>query len=209
LAYLLISTLFILAETATASPVQWTTASGGNGHFYELVVAPGGISWDAAATASTANGGNLATISTPAENAFVFSLASANLSAWIVDQGGNGLGPWLGGFQPAGSSEPSGGWQWVNGEGTFTYTNWATGDPSNGIGSPHGREESRLQFFGSGTLLGSTWNDAQGVPYADVKGYIVESTVFNVPAPSTLLLFCSGLVGLVAKNQRGKANPVQ
>jgi hypothetical protein len=52
--------------------VQWT-----NGHSYLAVLAPG-VSWDAAEAQCEAHGGYLVTITSAEENAFVFSLVSAD-----------------------------------------------------------------------------------------------------------------------------------
>src|SRR4051812_31688872 len=87
-----------------------------NGHSYEAVLTPNGITWAAANTAAQAasfNGqaGNLATLTSGGENTFAFNLIN-NVAFWQV-VGSDSRGPWLGGLQPAGSSEPAGGWSWV------------------------------------------------------------------------------------------------
>lgn len=106
---------------AQAQIVSWPIANGGNGHFYEAVVAPGGISWSNASSVATNRDGYLATITSSSENAFVFSLVSTGASCWYQEPlSGNWFGPWLGGSQPTGSSEPLGGWTWVTGE-PFSY----------------------------------------------------------------------------------------
>jgi hypothetical protein len=99
------------------------------GHYYEVIsVRPQQITWEEAQAAATARGGYLATISSAVENSFVFNLV--NNSIYWRNGGTNSFGPWIGGYQPAGSSEPDGGWTWVNGEGSFApgssaYANWA------------------------------------------------------------------------------------
>lgn len=97
---------------------EWTIASGGNGHFYEAVEVSGGITWtDAAAAANTASG-YLATILSSAENEFAFNLVDAP-QYWNPSVANRTFGPWLGGFQPAGSAEPDGGWEWLHSDGGF------------------------------------------------------------------------------------------
>src|SRR4030042_2151515 len=94
-----------------------------NGHCYEAVLAPG-VSWDQAQAQCVARGGHLVTITSAEENAFVFSLVSGNASFWFLDAFGNGLGPWLGGYQISGSVGPAGGWGGVTGEAFYASTNW-------------------------------------------------------------------------------------
>lgn len=137
-----------------AGTVQWTTASGGNGHYYEVISAPGGITWGAASGAATADGGYLATITSAAENNFVFGLAD-NISDYVdVNGGDRALGPWLGAYRTG--SSPSD-FAWVTGE-PFAYTDWAAGEPSN-----TGGDENNIQYIGkcpsgSGSCaLAATW----------------------------------------------------
>ena len=54
--------------------VQWSSDVGGNDHFYEVVSVPSGISWYQANTSATSSGGYLATITSAAENSFVYSI---------------------------------------------------------------------------------------------------------------------------------------
>src|SRR6187551_3034226 len=83
---------------------QWTVTAGGNGHYYEAVLAPAGINWNDAKAAAEVRGGYLATITSAQENTFVHNLITAN-EYWI-NAGVDSRGPWLGGYQPAGSLEP-------------------------------------------------------------------------------------------------------
>jgi hypothetical protein len=203
---------------ANAAPVQWAVSAGGNGHWYEaisaerpvsvngsqvvdgsLVVAyTGGVTWTAARDAATAKGGWIADIQSAAENDFVFSLVTSAL--WYPELGyGVGIGPWLGGFQPAGSPEPAGNWQWISG-GLFTdanglptqYTNWYPFQPRNHYQiettSP---TEDALHFYDHSPY----WQDYPS--WTVTNGYIVEyaSSPSDVPEPSTLLVWI-GLCGL-------------
>ncbi len=86
--------------------------------------------WDAAKRAAERLGGHLATIASQSENSQAYQLVAADDSLWYIDPYNNGIGPWIGGYQPAGSPEPGGGWRWVTGE-AFNYTNWAPGEPNN------------------------------------------------------------------------------
>jgi hypothetical protein len=189
-------------SAAEAAPIQWSSGPGSNGHWYEMVLAPQGITWDAAQLDALDRGGYLATILSAEENAFVFALATEEY--WAVESGSGALlGPWLGGFQPDGSSEPGGGWTWVNGDGAFVYTNWAGGEPTNGVGSPHGLPESRLHFFAGG-VRGATWNDYPATLSAPIA-YVVEYDRLDaapVPEPATLALMLTGLGAAAASRQR-------
>ena len=55
---------------------------------------------------------------------------SAEENNFLVESFG-GFRHWLGGYQPEGSTEPAGGWTWVNGDIAFGYTNWANNRPNN------------------------------------------------------------------------------
>src|ERR1035437_4592805 len=98
--------LFLLCSCSCivlGGPIQWTVASGGNGHYYDVLSAPAGITWDDASSGATALGGYLATITSDEENSFVFSLV--NSPVYYIQghtPGGllRALGPWLGGYRP-------------------------------------------------------------------------------------------------------------
>ena len=108
--------------------------------------------------------GHLATITSSPESAFLFGQFGNSVRA-----------KWLGGFQPAGSQEPDGGWQWVTGE-PFSYTNWGGGEPNNSGGM-----ENFLLAYTDGF-----WNDLDGINPPDgwATGYVVEF----VPEPSSWAL---------------------
>jgi hypothetical protein len=217
---------FLGVVSANAAAVQWPASAGGNDHWYEAIYADqpvspngyrvvvgitvadysGGITWTAARDAATAKGGWLTDITSEAENTFVYNLIARNQhprfwfpeTPWPNCQ----LGPWIGGFQPAGSPEPGGNWQWVTGS-QFTdangspieYTNWYPGLPTDvyqvvGGGIP----EDALHFYertNEGVPAGK-WNDFPS--WVPTNGYIVES----VPEPSAFVLLGMGAIGLIA-----------
>jgi hypothetical protein len=181
---ILVFMLFLIASFGSfcrAAPIQWS----GNGHFYEAIEVSEGITWTDAKTAAELAGGYLTTITSPEENEFVFNLIDDE-RFWID----NATGPWLGGYQPPGSPEPDGNWQWVTGE-PFNYTHWRLYEPSN-----TGGNENCLHFseqFGTYGIRSSFWNDLAGDLYY-LKGYVIE-----VPEPATILLLTLGLVGLRRK----------
>ncbi|MCX7771093.1 MAG: CSLREA domain-containing protein, partial [Proteobacteria bacterium] len=135
----------------------------GTGHWYEPVYVPGGITWDAAKVAAEAEGGYLATITSAEENNFVFGLV--NDPAYFIEI----YGPYIGGFQPAGSEEPAGGWTWVTGE-PWVYTNWNEGEPNNYLGI-----ENALHL-----LSNVRWNDLR--TDESMKGYIIEYNCLPTPS---------------------------
>ncbi len=77
------------------------------------------------------------------------------------------MGPWLGGYQPKGSTEPAGGWRWLSGE-TWDYSNWAVNlndgvidrDPRNNTQPNNsGYSNQRVMGFGEMNQPVPTWGD--------------------------------------------------
>ena len=172
---------------------QSPAALGGSGHYYEAVVVPGGASWNTASVGATNRGGYLATITSQAETGLIYDLIKNNPAIWH-DRSGDAYGPWLGGIQPAGSSEPAGGWIWVTGE-PFVYSRWADGEPNNRFGT-----EDRIHFFGRAARTGDLWNDNAAAD-AETFGYVVEYDRNLEPAP--ILEFTFNEAGAAA-NSSGK-----
>ena len=157
----LLATLLIASPgLASANPVSWS----GNGHFYDVVSVPGTISWEDADAAAIAAGGYLATITSQAENDFVFLLV--NNAAYLLGSSG----PWVGGYQSPATGQPAANWHWVTGE-AWNYTNWQSGQPNDS----GGKAEDKLQFGFAPSV--STWNDIMSIdptPAYRPIAYIVE-----------------------------------
>jgi hypothetical protein len=189
---------FCITEMAVAQPFVFRPE---NGHWYRAVVTPQGMTWDEARAAANAQNGYLACIADAAENSFVYNLVNAPEFWRLVQNPLRMFGPWIGGFQVAGSPEPRGGWSWVDGS-PFVYTRWETNEPNN-FG---GMQEDRIHFFALGTQRDLTWND---IPNASPqKGYVVEvdcawvleqpQSRFVCPGSPVTLQFNAGAVGTVS-----------
>jgi parallel beta-helix repeat protein len=153
-------------------------SDGGNGHVYEYVEIPG--TWASARTAAatrTFRGmtGHLVTITSAFENALVGSFRGANqdLRGWI------GLT----------DEVTEGTFQWITGE-PLVYTNWNSGEPSNGTPPGTGNEDY-VEIFAA-TVWNDNDNDALNAAGQRInQGYVVEYDV-NPFAPSVTVNF-SGL----------------
>ncbi len=128
-----------------------------NGHYYYAYITD--INWtDAKKEAEDMtykpdpNGptycGHLVTITTQEEQGFLYDNFSGSGSLLI------------GAYQEEGTSEPSGGWQWVTGEG-WANENWGGGEPNDS-----GDDEDFAEFRNDGT-----WNDVNN---DERDGFIVE-----------------------------------
>ena len=188
------SVILVLAAAAASAEGAlnlWPVAEGGNGHFYEPVALTSVVTWQQANLAATEAGGYLVTITSEAENDFVFSLID-DPAYW--NPSFNLRGPWTGGFQQIRSPEPDGGWSWVTGE-PFVYSNWDDEQPNDfGPGN-----ENRIHF-GNRPERTPTWND---VPesYQEVTSYVIE----YIPEPCTGLLLLLG-AGAVLRRRAPHSN---
>jgi hypothetical protein len=144
-----------------ATLVQWAGGLEANGHWYELLEYSSHVTWESAQSIAESRGGHLATLTGPEENFFVFSLVPPRLHL---------PGPWIGGFQPAGSPEPAGGWRWVTGE-PFQWTNWNGLAPNNDFCGV--LPEDKLHFFNQ---FGE-WNDLSEAPdgcIPPMRSFVIE-----------------------------------
>ncbi len=86
-----------------------------DGHWYEPVPAPDGITWGNAESAAVAAGGYLACPTDASENSFVFSLID-NSAYWTpLSVNSDFLGPWLGASASNDLNGSDATWVWVNG----------------------------------------------------------------------------------------------
>ena len=145
----------ICAWTSSSLPsiATWEQSVGGNGHTYEVRCADGVITWDEADLLARQAGGHLATITSAAENDWLFNTLASSQSLYTHGW----WGPWLGGRQSTSQpdySEPAGGWIWTTTE-PMSYTNWLPGQPDNG----HGGAENAIHFVGINGSIEGKWND--------------------------------------------------
>ena len=131
-----LSALCVVDARAGDGPALWRVEDGGNGHHYELVCPPGGITWTNARIAAEGREfegmqGHLVTVNSPAEQDFL----ATTFPLW---------GAWIG----LSDSRSEGSFEWVTGE-PVTYTNWGTGEPNNA-----GDED-----YVSYTAAENSWND--------------------------------------------------
>lgn len=198
---LLLSAVVGAPAAAGAQPSQWTSASGGNGHWYQVFnslnnwlgsnTSAGQLSWNG-------EQGYLVSITSAAENDFVQSLISEECLPDAFQH--PCFGYWIGAYQdPAASdySEPLGGWRWTSGE-NFDYANWASGEPNNTL---TGRNDNWAVMYNENSIWGPSagkWND----DYL-TGGFIVEfGSPTPVPEPGSGLLLSIGAACLAAMAKR-------
>ena len=155
----------LFVSTACAQPEPWLHPDGAI-HYYHAICCPGGIDWYTARDSALGHGGYLATLTSQAENDFVFGLVDTNLYWYQRPGSGRWAGPWLGGYQPYGSQEPDSGWTWIDFE-PFSYRNWSPGEPDNA------GDEDVLNFGESVSGRVGTWNDLSSSD-ASIRGFVRE-----------------------------------
>jgi len=136
-----------LSSQASGAPIQWPVSEGGNGHWYEAISAPNGISWLTAQQEAESAGGYLATLTSQAENDWV-------LGNFISQDS------WIGAVQNVDSpdySEPLGGWEWTTGE-PFDFTFWRAEQPNN-----QGGTQVYLCFDAVDAEFDAGWNDRENL----------------------------------------------
>ncbi len=184
-------TALLMAGIVNATPIQWSSAIGGNDHYYEFVDDMFNLkTWagafnEAALRSYNGMNGYLATITSQSEQDFlndVFSNVSSD--------------GWIGGSD----ADEEGVWKWMAGPEAgmrisieagdgFGFSAWKSGEPNNNMGN-----EDYLVFGWTDDL----WNDDNG---SNKKAYLVEYSApeqggSGIPEPATLFLLSAGLISL-------------
>ena len=143
-------------KRTTPSLTGFTSQNNYNGHSYYRSTSS--AYWTDARTACANMGGHLVTVTTAAENTFIYNLWP---SGWIglTDEVTEGV------------------WRWVTGE-TYSYTSWNPGEPNNS------NNEDYIQFVGGGKWNDLPNN--QALPYVlefeyivNYTSWVLESTVYT------------------------------
>ncbi|MBM3330472.1 hypothetical protein FJY68_01315 [candidate division WOR-3 bacterium] len=160
----LIAAVALLAGIAGAVPEPWVHPDGSI-HYYDPISTPSGLNWNFAWDSALGHGGYLATITSQAENDFVFSLVDSS-QFWHTRTSRQVAGPWLGGTQDFGSFEPDSGWHWVTGE-SMNYRNWTPGEPDNN------GDENALHFGEALNARVPSWDDVNRLDDS-IRGFVRE-----------------------------------
>jgi hypothetical protein len=154
------------------APQHWSEAAGGTGHWYQ-VVTPGRLTWTEAQARAASQGGYLACAESIGEKQYFFTqFGFHRIPAACTAENGNAstqYGPWIGGFQEPGSTEPSGGWQWLTGS-SFDPTEAECCNNSGCSGV-----EDYLHLYWRTDVL-QTWNDIPNDtgPCSSPVSYLIE-----------------------------------
>lgn len=133
-------------------------------------------SWQTAKSAAQRCEAHLASISSKAENDFIYGLFGTDDRMFETGFDGSvsyKMSPWIGLEQDPGGREPRGGWRWLTRE-AMTYNNWLPNHPNE-----HKQGDDFAMFYAhldgnrdTADLKASTWDDMG--PQNSSHGYIIE-----------------------------------
>jgi uncharacterized protein (TIGR03437 family) len=172
---ILVASTAAWALSSEGATVFWDPASGGNGHYYEVVFCPGTpqpqpCSWEEARTSAQARGAgwDLVTLASLEENAFVEALFANDIKFFNIFRANINSGPWIGAVHVGPGTRN---YQWVTGE-QFSFTDWGPSEPFG-----NGDRISYADFappFGDGSAI--AWNDIGSGRADGPIAFIVESS---------------------------------
>ena len=139
-----------LYKRTTPVITGFTSQQNYNGHSYYR--STGSAFWTDARTACTNMGGYLVTVTSAAENNFIFNL-------------------WPSGWIGLTDEVTEGTWRWVTGE-TYSYSSWNPGEPNNA------GNEDYIQFVGGGKW--NDLPNSVSLPYVIEFNYVVTYTAWIV-----------------------------
>jgi Lectin C-type domain len=135
----LFGTVLLCSSSQAYCQADYVAVNPHNGNTYYSSV--GEFTWSQAQSWAQGLGGNLVTINSPAEQAWLEQTFGTQESFWI-------------GLHQVGGPEPDGSWEWVSGQ-AMSYTNWQPGKPDNN--DSRGAENCAL--FQQSPLVGGEWDD--------------------------------------------------
>ena len=178
-------------------PIQSFERPEGGTHYYEVVLVESmNISWVQAAILAESEGGYLASLTSPEENAFVFNLVNDDAYFWQFPDDYTPdshyrikIGPFLGGVRVSDTEDSLDDWQWLSGE-AWEFSNWAQNlddgitdrDPRDNT-QPNGAGRQNVMGFGELNVPVPTWGDywdtvaqygERGMPSGYNRGFVIE-----------------------------------
>jgi hypothetical protein len=203
-----IAALLVVTQPARAQTwIQWSSAAGGNNHYYALT--PSATNWVAAQKLAVSWGGTLATITSSNEQNFINTTflrgAFEHLPLWIGLFGPPAKRIYSGKLGPVQVQigSPAVKFRWVTGE-PFAYSNWKEGEPSN---TPPGENYVAINWEYSDDPprgLKGDWNDT---PLNGTTGYggktdgpyfgLVERENDPSQPPKRWFTTCAVCIGLI------------
>jgi hypothetical protein len=187
----LVSLSCIISPAAQATILDGPVIDPANGLSYYVISS---ATWTASQTQAQAMGGNLAIITSPAENAWIFNTFDPFISALPGDL-------WIGLYDPTlgdgTGSQHAADFQWVNGT-PVAYTNWSAGEPNNDPNVGGEYYACMVGYSAYGETPGE-WNDKNN------NGSLTPSYgLVQVPEPASIgILILTAAV--VLSRRRGRA----
>ena len=185
-----VAALAAVADLNASVAVQWSSAVGGNDHWYMCFRFANSTPWSVAQSIAQSWGGHLATITSAEENQFVYDV-SISQNGWRF--GNQWGGPYLGARKNSSNQ-----FEWVTGE-AFTYASWLPGEPSSGLWEPN------LMFLGGApftTSIGPYWNDTDDTQ-------ISAMFEFNTaPVPSPAVIATAAVAHLIPLGRRRRSRNI-